>query len=42
MAPGRGGGQFSIENPRRGGVAPTREGGEGPGGCLRGILGGGS
>ena len=40
-APG-GGGQFFIENPRRGGVF-RRGGGEGPGGCLQRIweLGGG-
>ena len=28
MAPGRGGGRFSIENPRRGGGVFAREGGE--------------
>ena len=40
-APGRGGGRVFIENPRRGGGgSPSRGGGEGPGGCLRGILGG--
>ena len=42
MAPRRGGGRFSIENPRRGGGSPTRGGGGlrggGPGGCLQGSL----
>ena len=38
-APGGGGGRFFIENPRRGGGACG--GREGPGGCLRGIWGGG-
>ena len=37
-------GQFVIENPRRGGlsVAGSVRGGEGLGGCLRGISGGGA
>ena len=40
-APERGeGGRIFIENPTRGGSAGG-EGGEGPGGCLRGIGGGG-
>ena len=30
-APGRGGGRFFIENPRRGGGSPTRGGGGGGG-----------
>ena len=41
-APGRGGGRFFIENPKRGGgESPRRRGGEGegPGGCLWGIGG---
>ena len=38
MAPGRDGGRFSIEIPRRGGVLPRGEGGEGPGGCVRDIF----
>ena len=35
---------FFIENPRRGGLLGERRrgGGEGPGGCLRGIWGGGA
>ena len=42
VAPGRGGGRFFFsENPRRaGGFSHERGGGEGLGGCLRGILGG--
>ena len=36
-APGRGGGRFSVENPRGGGGSSYERGGsgEGPGGCLR-------
>ena len=38
---GRGGSGFFIENPKKG-VSQEREGvGEGPGGCLWGIRGGG-
>ena len=40
---GGGGGRFFIENLRRGGgVLPAGRGGGGPGGCLRGIRGGGA
>ena len=41
-APGRGEGQLLLKIPR-GGVSPGREGARGkrPGGCLRGIWGGG-
>ena len=36
-----GGGPFFMENPRRGGglLGGSGRGGEGPGGCLRGIWG---
>ena len=46
QAPGRGGGRFFIEDPRRegggGGFSHERGEGEGPGGRLRGIWGGGA
>ena len=40
MAPRRGGGRFSIENPTGGGGFSHKRGGVrgGPGGCLQGIL----
>ena len=43
-SPGRhggGSGRFLIENCRRGGVSEEGWGARGPGGCLRGIWGGG-
>ena len=43
MTPGSGGGGFSTENPRKGGGLPREGGvGEGLGGCVRGIGGGGA
>ena len=38
----QGRGRFFIENPRgEVNLLPEKEGGEGPGGCLRGLWGGG-